>query len=118
MHYSFSVQEPYRSLILSGQKTIEGRLKKGKFASLQVGDFLELEESGAIFEVKRLASYPSFYAMLRTEGLEKVLPNIADLEQGEAVYYQFFSPEQEKEFGVLAIEVKSMRTKRSKNHMK
>ena len=106
MHYSFLVQEPYRSLILSGQKTVEGRLKKGKFASLQVGDFLELEESGAIFEVKRLTCYPSFYAMLRTEGLEKVLPNIADLEQGEAIYYQFFSPEQEKEFGVLAIEVK------------
>ena len=111
MHYSFSVQEPYRSFILSGQKNIEGRLKKGKFASLQVGDSLELEKSGAIFEVVRLASYPSFYVMLRTEGLEKVLPNIADLEQGEAVYYQFFSPEQEKEFGVLDIEIKILFSK-------
>lgn len=106
MRYSFSVQEPWRSFLLNGQKTIEGRLKKGKFAQLQVGDFLELEESEALFEVVRLTSYPTFSAMLINEGLEKVLPNVKDLEAGEAVYYQFFTPEQEREFGVLAIEVR------------
>lgn len=106
MRYSFSVQEPWRSFLLNGQKTIEGRLKKGKFAQLQVGDFLELEESEAVFEVVRLASYTSFQSFLMIERLEKVLPNVKDLEAGEAVYYQFFTPEQERNFGVLAIEVR------------
>lgn len=105
MRYSFSVQEPWRSFLLNGQKTIEGRLKKGKFAQLQVGDFLELEESEAVFEVLRLTSYPTFSAMLINEGLEKVLPKVKDLAAGEAIYYQFFTPEQERKFGVLAIEV-------------
>lgn len=103
---SFSVQEPYKSFLLNGQKIIEGRLKKGKFAQLQVGDFLELDQSEAVFEVVRLASYPTFSAMLKSEALEKVLPDTKDLAAGEAIYYQFFTPEQEKEFGVLAIEVR------------
>lgn len=106
MRYSFSVQEPWRSFLLNGQKTIEGRLKKGKFAQLQVGDFLELDQSEAVFEVVRLTSYPSFQSFLMTERLEKVLPNVKDLAAGEAVYYQFFTPEQEREFGVLAIELR------------
>ena len=31
MLIQFNVQEPYKSQILSGQKTVEGRLNKGKF---------------------------------------------------------------------------------------
>ena len=31
MLVQFNVQEPYKSQILSGQKTVEGRLNKGKF---------------------------------------------------------------------------------------
>jgi ASC-1-like (ASCH) protein len=39
-----SIQEPYLSFVLSGQKTIEGRLYKGKFKDLKVGDFLLVDE--------------------------------------------------------------------------
>jgi hypothetical protein len=31
---SINVQEPYYSFILNGKKTVEGRLNKGKFASI------------------------------------------------------------------------------------
>jgi len=41
----FNVQEPYLSFIKSGQKTIEGRLNKGKFVSLEVGDILTLSNT-------------------------------------------------------------------------
>lgn len=34
------VQEPYLSFILNEQKTVEGRLNKGKFKDLKIGDIL------------------------------------------------------------------------------
>lgn len=34
------IKEPYLSFILNGQKTIEGRLNKGKFKALKAGDSL------------------------------------------------------------------------------
>ncbi|NJS41733.1 hypothetical protein HC766_05340 [Candidatus Gracilibacteria bacterium] len=35
-----NVQEPYLSFIRDGVKTVEGRLNKGKFKEIQVGDVL------------------------------------------------------------------------------
>ena len=102
---SFWVQEPYWSYLLSWEKTIECRLKKGKFSLLQVGDFLQHEESGAIFKVEKLTSYPSFYEMFKSEELKRVLPDVSETEHGVAVYRQFYSLEQEKEFWVIAIEL-------------
>ena len=44
--------------------------------------------------------------MLENEGLKYVLPDIKTIEQGIAVYRKFYSIEQEKEFWVIAIEMK------------
>lgn len=52
--------------------------------------------------------YPTFDAMLRSEGLARVLPpasGVSSLEQGVAVYRGFYSAEQEREHGVLALRV-------------
>jgi ASC-1-like (ASCH) protein len=44
--------------------------------------------------------------MMETEGIEKVLPDFTDIQDWvEKVYYKFYSSEQERKFGVLAIEV-------------
>ena len=102
----FNVQEPYKSQILSGQKTVEGRLNKGKFWALKIGDYLQFEESWEKLKVVNLASYTSFQSMLENEGLKYVLPDIKTIEQGVAVYRKFYSIEQEKEFWVIAIEMK------------
>ncbi|MBF0981051.1 ASCH domain-containing protein [Candidatus Gracilibacteria bacterium] len=102
----FNVQEPYKSQILSGQKTVEGRLNKGKFGALKIGDYLQFEESGEKLKVVNLTSYTSFQSMLENEGLKHVLPGVREVEQGVAVYRKFYSIEQEKEFGVIAIEMK------------
>ena len=39
---SLNVQEPYHAFILSGLKTVEGRLNKGKFADIKIGDIIEI----------------------------------------------------------------------------
>ena len=106
MLIQFNVQEPYKSQILSGQKTVEGRLNKGKFWALKVGDFLQFDDTGEQVKVVNLTLYPSFQEMFESEGLKHIVPDIKTIEQGIAVYRKFYSIEQEKEFWVLAIEMK------------
>ncbi|MCF6276569.1 MAG: ASCH domain-containing protein [Candidatus Magasanikbacteria bacterium] len=69
-----NVQEPYYSFIVSGQKTVEGRLNKGKFAQINLGDILVVNEQEK-FEVIEKNSYISFKEMIKSEGLENVIPD-------------------------------------------
>lgn len=101
-----NVQEPYKTLIISGKKTVEGRLNKGKFADLKIWDILELDDTWEKLEVINLTLYPSFKAMLENEEVRHVLPWIANIEKGIAIYHQFYTSAQEAEFGVVAIHIK------------
>jgi ASC-1-like (ASCH) protein len=100
----FQVQEPYQTYLLSGQKTVEGRLNKGTFATLVVGSQLALP-NGAVFTVIRITPYHTFFDMLQSEGIERVIPDATSIETARDVYYKFYTKEQEAEYGVLAIEV-------------
>jgi len=101
-----NVQEPYLSFILNGQKTIEGRLNKGKFKDLQVGDILLIEQDEKRFIIERTTIYKSFREMLGKEGIENVVPDKNTLDEAESVYHNFYTKEQEEEFGVVAIGIK------------
>ena len=93
--------------IREGKKTIEGRLNKGKFKDLKINDTIIWNDT---FETKiiRITNYDSFYKYLINEGLKNTLPSkdINSIEAGLNIYYKFYTPEMEKEFGVLAIEIK------------
>jgi ASC-1-like (ASCH) protein len=102
--YESNVQEPYYSYITNGQKTVEGRLNKGKFAQIQVGDHL-LINSGSKFKVERKTNYDSFLEMVEAEGVKNVVPDKKEIEEAVNVYYNFFTKEQEREFGVVAMEI-------------
>ncbi len=102
---SLNIQEPYLSFILKGQKTIEGRLNKGKFKDLKIGDKLSIGPDEKLFTVKQLNCYDSFKDMIVGEGVKNVIPDKNTVEDAEAVYYKFYTKEQEKEFGVLAIKM-------------
>ena len=103
----FNVQEPYLSFIKSGQKTGEGRLNKGKFSSLDIGDILTLSDSSNLeFEVIGKRVYTTFQEMIISEGIERVIPDKESIKDAVDVYYRFYTPEQEQEFGVLAVEIK------------
>jgi ASC-1-like (ASCH) protein len=47
-----------------------------------------------------------------SEGIEKVLPDKTCLKDALEVYYRFYSKEQEKKYGVLAIEIKNCNFRR------
>jgi len=102
--------EPYFTFLKNGQKTIEGRIKKGKYSLIEAGDSIVVsnndETDSVNVIVKRVTTYPTIDAMLRVEDFMKVLPDAASTQQGVAIYRRFYTQEQETEFGVVAIEVK------------
>jgi ASC-1-like (ASCH) protein len=105
MTYNFNVQEPYKSFLLSWEKTVEWRLNKGKFKKFLVWDILEFE-TGEKFKILRKTEYKTFFEMIKIEWIENVLPDFKDIQDWvENVYYKFYSAEKEREFGILAIEV-------------
>lgn len=101
---AINVQEPYATYILNGTKTVEGRLNKGKFAEAQVGDHVLLNESVNFLIVAKTA-YLSFKEMIESEGLKNVIPNVETVDSAVQVYYKFYTSEQEKEFGVVALKL-------------
>ena len=102
MQYSFHVQEPYKTYLLNWQKTIEWRLNKWKYASLKVWDTLSFE-SGETFEVKNLTYHKNFSEIMWMFWKEKIIPDARSDKEALNVYYNFFTPEEEKNFWVVAI---------------
>ena len=101
--------EPYFTFLKNGQKTIEGRVRRGKYQNVAAGDSIivyDLEETESIStRVKRVATYLSFRKMLETEDYKKLLPDATSIDHSVDMYRRFYTPEQEAEFGVVAIEV-------------
>lgn len=101
--------EPYFTFVKKGIKTVEGRLNKGKYKEIQPKDHIVVfnNEETESFEVIVIGvrNYFSFKELLEKEGLKKVLPNVETLEEGSNIYREFYSEEDEKKFGVVAIEV-------------
>lgn len=102
--------------ILAGRKTIECRLDKGKFAKYQPGDQVWLREDvykngeiiksipkQALVEIVKTETYPNFTTMFETIGYDKAIPRAQNAHEALNVCYQFYTPEQEKKLGVVAV---------------
>jgi len=101
-----NIQEPYTSFVVDGQKTVEGRLNRGKFAAFEVGDVMEMNDERTPFEVIAKTVYSTFREMLEAEGIANVLPDTFTLDRGVDVYRKFYSEEEEKKFGVVALRIR------------
>jgi ASC-1-like (ASCH) protein len=102
--------EPYFTFVKQGKKTIEGRIRKGYYRLIKPGDhiiiFNEEETDNLEVLVKRVAPYESIWEMLKAEPLKKIVPDAKSIDDGVQIYRRFYTEEQEKEFGVVAIEIK------------
>ncbi|MEK7498020.1 MAG: ASCH domain-containing protein [Patescibacteria group bacterium] len=109
MKYHNHRAEPYFTFLKNGKKTIEGRIRKGWYRNVKPGDQIvvyneeETDSLGTV--VKRVTKYKSVKDMLINESIKKLLPDIDTIDQGIKIYRKFYTPEQEHEFGVVAIEV-------------
>lgn len=89
------------------KKTIEGRLNKDKWSTINIGDLLTIkcgnkEKNCKIIAIHKEKSFKDLYEKFG----EKLLPNEC-LEENEDynIYYNFYSKKDEKDFGVLGIEI-------------
>lgn len=94
--------------IREGKKTIEGRLNKGKFKDMKIGDIISFVNDANKVKVQIInkIKYNSFEEYLLMEGLKRTLPNIKTIKDGLDVYYSYYTKNQEKEHKIVAIEIK------------
>ncbi len=115
-----NVSQPWLGHILKGRKTIEGRLNKGKFADLRVGSIVifsgplssrtsatrtpaNSSSNRKVAVITRIDKYSTFQEYLSQSGLDRTLPGVATIDDGVAIYRQFYTPDMEKQYGILAI---------------
>ncbi len=104
------VSLPWYNLIKQGVKTVEGRPNRSTFAQMKIGDKVEFfnKELNENFmaEVTKVTHHKTFEEMIRTNGIDNVLPGIRTIDEGVQVYMQYYTKEIEAEFGVVGIHVK------------
>lgn len=107
MFQSMSLADPWFNLVKSGQKTIEGRLKKNKFATIKPNDnwvIFNHDKSEHFFvRIDKVISYTSFEEYLSQEGLKRTLPNVRTIVEGVEICRQYYTEEQETTYGIIAI---------------
>ncbi len=110
MEHNLNLKEVYFNLIKNKIKTFEVRLSDEKRKLINIGDTIVFTNDSNKNEqlstkVVNLITFESFEKMAtslpsRLIGFEgKTINEIVD------TYYQFYTPEKEKNYGVLAIEV-------------
>lgn len=92
-----------------GKKTVEMRLYDEKRAKINVGDEIEFENTDTHQKIKcaviNLTRYKDFFELY--SNFDKIEIGYAVNETANAEdMYAYYSPEQIKEYGVLAIEIK------------
>ena len=106
--YRENVSEPWFSMIQKEIKTVEGRLKRKNFSLMREGDVVEWSNSE--YELKKVKTiireireYKTFREYLEGEGLERCLPEIKDIESGIMIYYRYYTEEDERKNGIVAL---------------
>ncbi|AYV82236.1 MAG: hypothetical protein Homavirus19_5 [Homavirus sp.] len=110
-----SLSEPWFSLIKNGEKKVEGRLNKGLFERIGVGQQITFFNMDRITKQKNTFTckvvdkkpYDTFEEMLEKEGLQNVLPDrsLKTVQDGVNVYRRWYNETMEKQYGVMALHV-------------
>lgn len=108
--YTENVSEPWFSLINLGLKTVEGRKNKGRFHDMKVGDIIEWTNNDFMprsvkTRITKKVQYSTFKEYLETEGLDNCLPGMPSIEHGLSVYFKYYTKQDEKDYGVMAIHI-------------
>lgn len=106
--YRKHLSEPWFSLVALGIKTVEGRLYKGDFSKINIGDVItfynddfNIRECTVV--ITKITRHKSFDLYLRRETLKKCLPTFRTVADGLNVYYKYFTREQEEQYGIVAF---------------
>lgn len=104
----FWIQEPYKTFLLNWNKTIEWRLNKWKFRSLELWDILEVEDWLNRFKVIELKEYVTFRNMLINQWIKNILPDKVSINDWLDIYYKFYSEVDEVKYWILSIKLEKI----------
>ncbi len=112
--HKMKLREIYYNLIKKGEKIYEIRLNDEKRQILDVGDMLVFEKEPNLDEklntvIEDLIYFKSFNEMLNCLPLEKVGFKNSSINEVEKVYRQFYTIDDEKKYGIVAIKVKTIK---------
>lgn len=108
---NLSLQQHYFNAMKAGLKTVEARINSLKFKDLHSGDQISftcnVTHEVILCRVQEIIVYVSFFEMIQEQGLQNMLPDVATIAQGVAIYESFPGyKEKVKNNGVLAIKIK------------
>ncbi len=105
--------------VIAGRKTIEARLRTGKFLVMRKGDRVSLREDTwrngrlvdskpgrAIVQIEESLFFDTFKDMLGAIKISSVISSAKTLEEALAIYRTFYTAAQEQEYGVVALRLK------------
>ena len=103
------VNEKALKHIINGNKTIEGRLKRGYFSTntISSGDYIIFINQNIKTKViiKSVIEYNNIYEFLHTENLNDILPDIKCKTLAYNHYNNFYSDKILNEYQFLAIKI-------------
>ncbi|KAB2041118.1 hypothetical protein ES319_D02G127300v1 [Gossypium barbadense] len=105
--FELHVQEPFFSMSRDGFKTIEGWCAVGKYNNIEPGSMILLNKC-LVLEVQDVRHYATFSKMLEAESISQVLPGVKSTEEGLQTYRKFYTEEEERSYGVIAICVSNL----------
>ncbi len=116
MIHKMKLRKVYYDMIKNGTKIYEGRLNDEKRQLIDVGDVIIFQKEPDLSEsfeaiVKDLIYFDSFEEMANTLPLEKVGFETENAQEVVGIYHQFYSIEDEKKYGVVAIKVEVLKIK-------
>ena len=107
--YTKDLSEPWFSLIKLKCKIVEGRLNKGVFEKMRIGDVIIFTNNELGFErrikveILNISHYDTFRSYLETETLERCLPGIDSMEDGLNVYYKYYTRVDEEQCKIKSL---------------
>ena len=118
--FRLAVRDPWYTMMLNGEKVIEGRLDRKPFDQLKHGDDVTVVRSrpkGDTSEypsgrykyntsVVRVKKYKNFDALLKGEGVDKVYPG-KKAADATKIFNEFLPPSVDADSPVIALEFKS-----------
>lgn len=95
--------------VVSGQKKIELRLFRDRYAEFQVGDSIEFHNDAqetVRVRIVEILRYPSFLELFSAVGTSICgAPELTAEEYAKRLLHSFYTPEQEQEYGVVGFRV-------------
>ena len=102
--YTISINKRAFINIINNNKKIEGRLFKGIFSKIRIGNNITFynDDKSCNVNIIKINYYNNFYDMLSNENLRNLLPYCSNINEGLDLYSKIYKKNMNK-YKVLAI---------------